>query len=46
MQGYLTSEPFSVEKEAGWKPDVWLLADQGYTSYSTTIQATKDTVEK
>ncbi len=46
MQGYLTSEPFSVEKEAGWKPDVWLLADQGYTAYSTTIQATKDTVEK
>lgn len=44
MQGYLTSEPFAVEKEAGWKPDVWLIADAGYTSYSTTIQATKDTV--
>lgn len=44
MQGYLTSEPYSVEKEAGMKPDVWLLADNGYTGYSTTIQTLKDTV--
>lgn len=46
MQGYVTSEPFSVAKEAGFKPDLWLLADNGYTSYSTTIQALKDTVGK
>ena len=44
MQGYVTSEPYSVEKEAGFKPDQWLLADNGYTSYSTTIQTLKDTV--
>jgi len=44
MQGYVTSEPFSVEKEAGWKPDLWLLADNGYTSYSTTIQTLADTI--
>ena len=44
MQGYVTSEPFSVEKEAGWKPDIWLLADNGYTSYSTTIQTLADTI--
>lgn len=42
QQGYLTSEPFSVEKEAGFAPDVWLLADQGtYTPYSTTIEVMK-----
>ena len=46
MQGYLSSEPFSVEKEAGMKPDIWLLADYGYTSYSTMIQALQDTVAK
>jgi NitT/TauT family transport system substrate-binding protein len=40
MQGYLTSEPYAVERETGWKPDVWLIADAGYTSYSTTIQTT------
>jgi NitT/TauT family transport system substrate-binding protein len=44
MQGYLTSEPFSVEKEAGWKPDVFLIADAGYTAYSTTIETMADTV--
>jgi NitT/TauT family transport system substrate-binding protein len=44
MQGYLSSEPFFVEKEAGWKPDVWLIADAGYTAYSTTIETMADTV--
>jgi NitT/TauT family transport system substrate-binding protein len=44
MQGYITSEPFSIEKEAGFKPDLWLLADNGYSDYSTTIQTLKDTV--
>lgn len=42
QQGYLTSEPYSVEKEAGFAPDVWLLADQGtYKPYSTTIETMK-----
>ncbi len=44
MQGYLSSEPAVVEKEGGFTPDVWLLADAGYTSYSTTIQTLADTV--
>lgn len=39
QQGYLTSEPLSIEKEAGFSPDVWLLADQGFHPYSTTIEA-------
>jgi NitT/TauT family transport system substrate-binding protein len=41
QQGYLTSEPFAIEKEAGFAPDVWLLADQGYAPYSTTIEVMK-----
>ncbi len=40
MQGYLSSEPFAVEREAGWTPDVYLIADSGYDAYSTTIQTT------
>lgn len=45
QQGYVTSEPYAIETEAGWKPDIWLLADYGFTSYSTTIEMMKPFVE-
>jgi NitT/TauT family transport system substrate-binding protein len=44
-QGYATSEPFSVEKEGGFKPDVFLLADAGYTTTSTMIEGLSDYVK-
>jgi NitT/TauT family transport system substrate-binding protein len=44
MQGYLTSEPYAIEKEAGWMPNVFLIADQGYTDYSTTIEVMAETL--
>src|SRR5690606_4581121 len=28
QQGYVTSEPYTVEKQAGFKPRVFLLADE------------------
>jgi len=37
QQGYVTSEPYTLEKEAGLKPKVFLLADNGYPSYATMI---------
>jgi len=46
MQGYVTSEPFAIEKEAGFKPKVFLIADQGFNSYSTLIETRRDMVEK
>ncbi len=46
QQGYATSEPFAVEKAAGFKPNVFLLADQGFSTYATTIEARVDTVAK
>jgi NitT/TauT family transport system substrate-binding protein len=46
MQGYVTSEPFSVEKSAGWKPTVFLLSDYGYNSYSTLIETRQDMIDK
>ncbi len=46
QQGYLTSEPYSIEKEAGFSPDVWLLADQGYAPYSTTIETMRPWLEE
>ena len=44
MQGYLSSEPFFVEQESGIVPDVWLMADAGYTAYSTVIETMADTI--
>lgn len=39
VQGYLSSEPFQVEKEGGFKPAVFLLADEGYPGYATMLLA-------
>ena len=44
MQGYLSSEPMMVEKEGGFKPDVFLLADAGWSTYSTTIETMAETI--
>ena len=33
MQGYVTSEPYAIENEGGFKPKIFLLADQGWGSY-------------
>jgi NitT/TauT family transport system substrate-binding protein len=46
MQGYVTSEPFAVEKAAGFKPNVLLLADYGFNTYSTLIETRRDIAEK
>ena len=46
MQGYVTSEPFTVEKVGGFKPKIFLLADQGFDTYSTTIETRLDLVAK
>ena len=45
QQGYLTSEPFSVAQQAGWEPKVFLLADNGFSPYSTNITAKSDLIE-
>ena len=45
MQGYLSSEPFLVQKEGGFTPNVFLIADAGYSTYATTIETMADTIE-
>jgi NitT/TauT family transport system substrate-binding protein len=45
QQGYLTSEPFAVMKEGGFEPTVFLMADAGYTTYSTMIEGMADYVK-
>jgi NitT/TauT family transport system substrate-binding protein len=46
QQGFLTSEPFTIEKQGGFTPKVFLIADAGYLAYSTTIETTRAMVEK
>lgn len=46
MQGYVTSEPFAVEKQAKFKPTVILLADYGFNAYSTLIETRSAYAEK
>ena len=44
QQGYVTSEPFAVEREGHFKPNIFLLADNGYGTYATTIETRADLV--
>ena len=44
MQGYVTSEPYAVETQGKFKPKIFLLADQGWGSYSTLIETRRDLV--
>ena len=37
QEGYLTSEPYTIEKQAGFKPKVFLLADFGYPGYANMV---------
>ena len=45
QQGYLTSEPFIIEKE-GVRPVVMLLADAGYGSYAALIETSEKLVRE
>jgi NitT/TauT family transport system substrate-binding protein len=45
MQGFLSSEPYAVEREAGWAPNVFLIADAGYSTYATTVETMRSTIE-
>lgn len=46
QQGYVTSEPFTIERAGGFKPRIFLLADYGFDSYSTTIETRPDLITK
>jgi NitT/TauT family transport system substrate-binding protein len=45
QQGYLSSEPFTIESQ-GVKPVVLLLADAGYSSYGSLIQTSNKLVRE
>jgi NitT/TauT family transport system substrate-binding protein len=39
QQGYLSSEPYTIEQAAHFKPEVFLLADEGFPSYAAVVLA-------
>jgi NitT/TauT family transport system substrate-binding protein len=46
QEGYVTSEPYSIEKEGGFKPQVFLLADDGYSGYANMVLANDKWIEQ
>ena len=46
QQGYITAEPFEVERQGKFKPNLFLMADHGYDTYSTTIDVRRDMIAK
>ena len=46
MQGYVTSEPYAVQTAAGFKPNVTLMADYGFSAYSTLIETRNEVIDK
>jgi NitT/TauT family transport system substrate-binding protein len=45
QQGYITSEPYAIEQEGGFAPDIWLLADYGFSTYATTVEVMQATID-
>lgn len=45
QQGYSVAEPIYVENQGKFKPVVHLLADHGFSTYSTVIETRLDTVK-
>jgi NitT/TauT family transport system substrate-binding protein len=37
QEGYVTSEPYTIEKQGHIKPQVFLLADEGYPGYASMV---------
>jgi NitT/TauT family transport system substrate-binding protein len=46
QEGYLTSEPYTIEKQGHFKPVVMLLADEGYPGYAGMVLAGDDFAAK
>jgi len=44
QQGYAVEEPISIERQGGFRPLTFLLADHGFSTYSTLIEAREETV--
>src|SRR6266403_1180640 len=45
MKGYVTSEPYAIEKQTRVRPKIFLIADYGFSSYSSLIETRRDLVD-
>lgn len=41
QQGYISSEPYLVQQQGGFKPQVFLFADAGYPSYASLVMVSE-----
>ncbi|HTO39502.1 MAG TPA: ABC transporter substrate-binding protein [Rhizomicrobium sp.] len=46
QEGYLSSEPYTVEKMARFKPQIFLLADNGYPGYANMVLVPQKWIDK
>ena len=46
QQGYLASEPFAIQKEGKFKPQVFMLADEGWPPYATAVVCLDKTLKE
>tara|TARA_R110000824_G_scaffold366730_2_gene555695 strand:+ start:226877 stop:227920 length:1044 start_codon:yes stop_codon:yes gene_type:complete len=44
QEGYLSSEPYTIEQQGKFKPQVFLLSDNGYPGYAAFIMATDNMI--
>jgi NitT/TauT family transport system substrate-binding protein len=45
QEGYLTSEPFTIQAQAHFKPQVFLLADNGFPGYANMVFAPQSWID-
>ncbi len=45
QQGYVTSEPYLIETQGGFKPQVYLLANEGYPAYACLVMAPQSLID-
>jgi len=46
QQGYVSAEPYEIERQGGFKPNVFLLSDHGYSTYATLVVTRNEVVAK
>lgn len=45
QQGYISSEPYLVVQQGGFKPQVFLFADSGYPSYASLVMVSQTMID-
>ncbi len=45
QEGYVTSEPYTIEQQGHFKPQIFLLADNGYPGYSNMVLAQQSWID-